>query len=206
MNKKIILDVCGTLYHSNTTFDFIDYFLDKKNKCIIKRKLLKFWIFKFFFIVLGKLFKNDIYRRLYIRLLKDFPQNELTKEAKIFTKEILETKKILQIHNIIDDIKKDDIIICSASLDIVIKEISSILNIKNYFATNLIFEGGYCLGEIRHDLLGRKDKLFNKVDLVITDNKSDLLLIKKSSKYIIVSEKKNLYFWKKNKITVDIII
>ena len=27
MNQIYIFDICGTLYHSNTTFDFLEYFL-----------------------------------------------------------------------------------------------------------------------------------------------------------------------------------
>ncbi|KOY62596.1 hypothetical protein AM629_07285 [Photorhabdus heterorhabditis] len=203
---KIILDVCGTLYHSNTTFDFIDYLLGKENKHVIKRKILKTYLAKYFLIILGRIINIDIYRSLYIKLLKGFTISKLNKETHYFVKNILFHQKISQTHSLLDKLNKADIIICSASLDIIIKEVSCTLEIEEHHATNLIFSREYCTGKIKNDLLGQKDKLFENVYWVITDNKSDLALIKKASKYTIVSRKKDLPFWQKHNLNVEIII
>ena len=47
---------------------------------------------------------------------------------------------------------------------------------------------------------------YENIDLVVTDNLSDLELVKKSSKSIILSTPKNIGFWERNGLTVDYIL
>ncbi len=78
----------------------------------------------------------------------------------------------------------------------------------DFFASKLEFKNGICTGRISNDLLGAKNKIFEyeNIDLVVTDNLSDLELVKKSSKSIILSTPKNIGFWERNGLTVDYIL
>ena len=57
--KINIIDVCWTLYKSNTTFDFISFVMEKKQKK--SYRILNIYIIKAFLVLIGKLLKYDIY-------------------------------------------------------------------------------------------------------------------------------------------------
>ena len=207
MVKLIIFDVCWTMYKSNTTFDFIKYVY--KVECINSFKLifLNSLIVKFSILLLGKLVGRDIYRELFVKLLKGFSKERLQKTSEKFYNEFLLDKKIDYTFNLINSMPLNSIILCSASLDIVVEHIAKMLN-ANFFASELEFKNGICTGRINNDLLGEKNKIFEheNIDLVVTDNLSDLELVKKSSKSIILSNPKNIGFWERNGLTVDYIL
>ena len=207
MVKLIIFDVCWTMYKSNTTFDFIKYVY--KVECINSFKLifLNSLIVKFSILLLGKLVGRDIYRELFVKLLKGFSKERLQKTSEKFYNEFLLDKKIDYTFNLINSMPLNSIILCSASLDIVVEHIAKMLN-ANFFASELEFKNGICTGIINNDLLGEKNKIFEheNIDLVVTDNLSDLELVKKSSKSIILSNPKNIGFWERNGLTVDYIL
>lgn len=205
--KKNICDVCWTLYRSNTTFDFIDYFY-KDKPFNLKKYILDFFVIKFFILSLGKVVGKDIYRYLYISLLNGVSRKELLFFSKKFYSDFLITKKINFTFEMIETISQDsEIILCSASLDIIVYEISKRLNVK-FIATQLVFEDDICTGKIESDLLGNKNNLFlnNEIDTVITDNLSDYKLVKLAKKSVILSTQKNVRFWESKGISVDYIL
>lgn len=97
--------------------------------------------------------------------------------------------------------------LCSASLDIVVSHIAKKLKVE-YIASELEFNNEICTGKIIKDLLGIKDKIIDaqKIELVVTDNTSDLELIMKSPKSVILSTSKNFNFWKRNGFAIDYIL
>lgn len=210
--KKAIVDVCDTLYYSNTTFDFLERIASKKleTQLLALRRVRSLMLLN---SVLFKLFKVDIYRRLCIyKLLSGKKSSEIKSESELFYEKVLCAKKIIETHAIIKKLSEDfQFILCSASIDPVVEVIADKMGCEQFFSTRLIAKDGIYTGQIFVDLLGRKGKHLKEADvsynLVITDNKSDIDLIETCGKAIIISEEKNINFWNdfklKNK-TMDI--
>ncbi|HDX8357005.1 TPA: hypothetical protein RQN15_000738 [Aeromonas hydrophila] len=208
MYKKIIIfDVCGTLYESNTTFDFIKFF--RGNSFYIK--FLSWIPIKLFLVALGKSVSLDIYRYLFIYSLKGIERATLIEAANDFYEHVLQYKKIDTTHLLLERSKQQsgvDVLYCSASLDIIIQVISERLG-GRYLASSLSFSpDGICSGFLSNDLLGKKDVSFKDMDieLTVTDNISDLALLKMSKNSFVLSKQKHISFWEKNGFTVDLVI
>lgn len=205
--KPIIFDVCWTLYRSNTTFDFIIYVYMEKRIKNFRFLILTSKVGKIFFLLLGKLIGRDIYRSMFVGLLKGFTRSDLNDLVENFYYNFLEKKKIDYTFEIFNKIDTQEIVLCSASLDVVVSYIADYLNV-DFFSSELEFKNDICTGKISKDLLGRKDILLEdeNLELVVTDNLSDLPLVKKSSKSIILSTPKNVNFWKRKGFSVDYIL
>ena len=208
MSKKkiVVFDLCGTLYSSNTTFDFVDYVLDRSFSCY----LLKTRLFKYGLIVLGRLLGKDLYRKLYIYQLKGLPADRLRNKANEFVETFLSYKKVKEVHSLLSRSMSDGdfVYICSASLDVIVSAVCKEINVDNWMATELVYDpSGLCRGKIKNDLLGKKADAFqSNLELVVTDNISDLSLLKKAKRKFILSKMKNINFWRSNGMTVDLTI
>ncbi|EEJ3487262.1 hypothetical protein CB005_001730 [Salmonella enterica subsp. arizonae serovar 56:z4,z23:-] len=198
--KIAIVDVCDTLYSSNTTFDFLDSIasteIEKKLLSLRKNKWLMLLNSIFF-----KLFNMDFYRRLCVYIILSGKEvNDIKLKSEFFVDNVLCGKKIFQSHEIIENLKKEyQISLCSASIEPVVEVIARRLNCSMYFSSNLSVANNKYTGFIKGDLLGRKKEYLQKInihyDLVITDNKSDLDLIKASKNSIIISQAKDVRHW-----------
>lgn len=208
MEKKLIIfDVCGTLYDSNTTFDFIKYF--KRDSTYIK--FLSLTPIKLLLVALGKVMFLDFYRYFFIYSLKGVERVTLIKAANEFYDTVLQFKRIDATHQILERLKQQcgvDVLYCSASLDIIVQVISERLGGLHYSSSLSFSHDGICSGFISNDLLGKKDILFKgkEIELTVTDNISDLELLKISKNSFILSKEKNISFWEKNGFTVDLVI
>jgi phosphoserine phosphatase len=200
----IIFDICGTLYNSNTTMDFCEY----RCKSARKRKLLKFsktFFGKLVNKLLVMLFNYDFIRVLHLKSLKGLTKNEIEKDAAFFVNFFLINKKIDEVHVILNNYEKEDIVLVSATIQPIAEAIAHKLGGVKYLSTTLEYNYDKCTGTIKDDLLGNKQNYFRdqEIELVITDNKSDLSLCKKAKEVVIVSKKKNLSFWEKRKLKIS---
>lgn len=202
--KLALIDICDTLYSSNTTFDFIKWMSGKPGGGGIFGFLKKIPV-KAVNKILFLLFRIDIPRWIVIRRLNGLSKDELLLLANRFYEEFLVPRKKKEVHLILQDLKEQnyDLILVSATLDFIAETIAGKLYIDKFFSTQLYYDNNICKGKIKSDLLGRKERLiipiihqYNEV-ITVTDNKSDLPLIKLSSRSIVVSDKKNVSFWKK---------
>lgn len=202
-----IFDVCWTMYKSNTTFDFIKFIYEKESIKSTSLFLLNLKIIKVIILLIGKLIGRDIYRELFVRLLKGFTRNDLNALSENFYYNFLLKKKIDYTFEIFNKIDASEIVLCSASLDVVVAYIAHDLKVE-FFASELEFENEVCTGKICKDLLGVKNSVLEnkEIDFVMTDNLSDLELVMKSSKSVILSTSKNVNFWKRNGFAVDYIL
>lgn len=204
---KNIVDVCWTMYRSNTTFDFISFVVKRQKNFNLSFFLLNTFAVKLLLIALGRIFKKDYYRYCYIRLLKGYHYDELAKYVDQFYQEFLISRKIEFTFNLLDGfVDKTDVILCSASLDIIVEKVANDFGVK-YFASHLAFKNNFCLGLLESDLLFSKHELFSdtEIDCVITDNLSDYNLVKRAKNPIILSNKKNVIFWEERNINVNYI-
>lgn len=206
MSKKVF-DVCWTMYRSNTTFDFIDFVVSKNSKSFFYY-LLKFPITKILILVVGRIIGRDIYRFFYIKLLKGYSFQYLNGLSRDFYYDFLVNKKINYTFDLFNQFSdKDEVILCSASLDIIVEQIATQLKVR-YVASKLCFANNICTGLLDSDLLGNKLELFemDKIDLVVTDNLSDLELVKNSKRAVILSTTKNVNYWNSRGFTVDYLL
>ncbi|MGL5490994.1 MAG: HAD family hydrolase [Shewanella sp.] len=209
MKKIYVFDLCHTLYDSNTTFEFISYVRGGVIFRVLKNKIVKKIV-----VLLGKLINKDIYRLFFIYQLNGMTKDELLERASSFVEVVLDNKKNTQIHEILEREKKlgSTCVIVSASLDVIVEAVSAHLGIDMFYASELMYEDNKSTGRLKYDLLGEKSNLSfikeNNDDLecVVTDNISDLLLVKMARTSVILSRLKNVQFWLDNNIPVDFII
>ena len=198
----IVFDICDTMYDSNTTFDFMDYMFLKNTKYKIMRKISRNLFFKVINKIVFKIFKIDLTRVIFLKYLSGFTRIELEKEVNDFYKEYLVSKKRSNIISLLKKLKKENknILLMSATIDIVAKRIATEFDVK-FISSKLAFSKEICLGELEYDLLGQKDNYIKEeIELVVTDNLSDISLVKIAKKSIILSKKKNIGFWNNQKL------
>jgi phosphoserine phosphatase len=194
----ILIDICGTIYSSNTTFDFMDYIFSRDEKYMRFRYISQYWLIKYINIVFLKLFKFDFVRYCLIVFLSGYSRIEIEKNVEFFMENILEDRKY---HNIIEIINKlnipeNKLILVSATLDCIAAQVASKLNITEFHASELEYRNNICTGKIKHDLLFHKlERILREgylppYNVTISDNVSDINLMKNSAfSYIIVSKK-----------------
>lgn len=206
-NKCAIFDVCGTLFDSNTTFDFVRFY----NKESFFIKILSSPFIKYFIVLLGRLIRFDIYRSLFILSLRGVSRDVLLDAALTFYEKSLSSKIIPETIELLENYKLQsdcNVVLCSASLDFIVEVIGDKLGV-GFISSSLRYSSeGICLGYFASDILGCKEKFFigKELELVVTDNQSDLALVKLSKQAFIVAKSKNVDFWQSNNFGVDLII
>jgi len=199
---NIVFDLCGTLFKSNTTFDYVRYLHPIYSKIIFS--LPSRLISKLFNHFLGW----DLVRKWAIYSLKGMSEVQLRSAAKQFYDEKLYWKKNDKIIALLKKNIRENLYIASASIEPVVSVVADRLGVGNFVSTKLEMRNGYCTGKISLDALKNKDFLlnFSEIELVVTDNKSDANLIGLSRKAIFISKRKYIEFWLMRKRAQDEII
>ena len=130
MRKIILLDICGTIFDSNTTFDFLDHNVKTSNYKLLRRIMYTLpWkiINKLSIVIL----KYDLTRNLALKNIKGHHKADLEKLASTFYDNILSQKVNKKVIDLIEKFKNNDykIIITSATLDFIAKTVAHKLNI-----------------------------------------------------------------------------
>ncbi|TLT05307.1 hypothetical protein FE248_01035 [Aliarcobacter cibarius] len=189
------------MYKSNTTFDFLDFMFVDNRKYVFFRMLSKHIFIKVLNKISLKIFNFDFVRSYFLSYLQNYSKSELENIANDFYDKVLVYKKNLKVINLLKESINNNcnIKLASATIDIIASRISKEYNVE-YISSTLQFKKGICTGKLENDLLGRKDKFFkNNIELIVTDNLSDLNLVKISNRKIILSKRKNFKFWEKQK-------
>lgn len=197
----IAFDVCGTLYQSNTTFDFVRYLFPRFSKLLFSlpaRLLNK---------VCVRLFGFDLIRAVAIRRLKGVSKEELYCKADDFVEKVLNGLRIEATHDLLATFDRDNVCLISASIDPVISAIAKRLQITCWYSSELSYINGFCLGGLSVDLLGRKHRLFEmeRFSIMVTDNRSDLLFVLRTNMSYLIANKNTIKFWGENKREQDTI-
>lgn len=199
--KLVFFDVCDTLYDENTTFGFLEYYFPQGCKALFL-KIRKLYIVKALNYLSVRLFGYDFVRQIGISMLKNESQKDLDLQAKYYVSDRLENKKNKEIHILLSRFKEEgkEIVLLSGSLDFIIKAIASKLHIDSYYATTLQYINNVSTGKIGIDLLREKDHIlksnFNgRSYIVVTDNLSDMNIVKDAQQSYILSKEKNIPTW-----------
>lgn len=204
--KMVIFDVCGTLFRSNTTADFLTFYFKRNSthklqniNSITNKKSPIYWFRAFIFRFVGK----DLFRKASIRLLKGEDPTLVASEAQHFLTEFLLSKEISETSSMLKKSRdnNEEVMLVSNGLDPVIKVIGDHFKIP-FKATTLEVKRGKYTGRISNDLFGTKHELLqnrnisNKVITVVTDNRSDYELVKLADEKVVVLNKtSDKKFW-----------
>ena len=208
-NKEVwVFDVCGTLYRSNTTFDFLDFFFKKRDSKKLKKLLAirnKKSPFYWYRAILFKLFHIDRFRASAVGLMKGYEKQLIEAEASSFLEDVLEKVKIMESFDVLNDSKAAGfkVILASNSIEPVVRTIAEKLEVE-YISTSLKVKDGKYTGAVLEEMTGAKHLKLKKAGVldfnVVTDNYSDFQLVKqaKRKKVVIVNEE-DKKFWDKLK-------
>ena len=158
-NRTILVDICWTLFYSNTTYDFLRIRGNKLNS------------------LLYKLFGYDLVRSRAIRKFNTLGREEQKERAERFYSDYLEPRKIAPVWQRIEGKK---IVLVSQTMEIIAQVVTKHTGAQQYYAT-----------QRKEEVLAQ----YTDFD-IITDNMSDIELIKRAQHATIVTYN-NEPRWKK---------
>ena len=165
MKNLYLFDICGTIYRSNTTFDFLEFYLKENKRFRLYRAIYKSFFWKIINRALRSWLHYDLTRILALRFLKGTSYSELSKQAKLFTEVYLSQVRNIEIYNTIEhliSIDKSKVLLVSATIDVVAEAVADSLHCEQYYSTALEYKDGACTGKMVKDLLGNKCMFLNE--------------------------------------------
>ena len=191
----ILVDICWTLYRSNTTFDFLDAIISKKSYRLL-RAFFKTKVGYRGNILLYRLTHIDWQRRLAIRYLKGMSKAALAAEANSFIAKLEQTKRR---GTWVDGVSRQQapIIILSGTIDCIATAVGHRLHAQKICSSTLEYHNGICTGKLKEDILLNKKKYIG-IDhfAILTDNTTDVDIVKQAEKAFIVCYS-NKDWWEK---------
>lgn len=189
-----IVDVCGTLYRSNTTFDFLDFYFHSKRWHRVLRLFRQVKLLAVLNAVAFKLLNKDLLRMWAVSHLKGYRQSELADMAERFHKEFLLHRENDVVLDIVRREKSSGrhIVIVSATLDCIADAVGKEIGADEVFSSRLAYDSGICKGRLSEDLLACKLHFLSKRNIlppfwgVVTDNYSDKDIIMESQNAYLV--------------------
>lgn len=204
-NEKIVLiDICGTLYDSNTTMDFLDYVFGKQRKYRRYRTMASWLPMRILNKCSLSLSFKDPIRAYGIRFLKGLSKDEIQSLVEKFYTDYLQDRCEKPIVDLLDQYRHSPyrLIIVSATLDCIAHKIAKSLNIPTVLSSVMEYDPvGRYTGRITVDLLSAKQKalqqhgIYPPFGLTISDNLSDVALMQQSEKNVIVCWKRKKRKW-----------
>jgi phosphoserine phosphatase len=199
VNNLCVFDVCGTLFDTDTTRSFVKFArreLGLSSATAIVTDLLYATKAN---AIMYRLVGIDVARSLLIKSLAGIRMEELDRIADRFLAQFLPAYRIHKTFLLFDLIRQTHRVeFCSATVNPVAGALSRAFGVR-VISSELGVEGGVCDGRLRVDLLGKKHEIYEgrKVKLVVTDNTSDIDLVRQSESSLVISAKPSATkFWK----------
>lgn len=207
MEKVLAVDLCDTLYKSNTTQDFFNYVFAKDDVYKKLKRKNSSLSFKVVNKVSNKFFKRDMSRILMTKILNKKSLEEINSLVEAFIINYLEPLKIEKVHKIISEYKEQGykVVIISASYDFIAKGVAMKLGFADYITSKAEVLENEFTGRVASDILYTKFDVFTeKYDIndnlvMITDNITDYDFVKRIKKSYIVINSRNKAFWTQRK-------
>lgn len=171
--RLLLVDLCGTLYDSNTTYDFLRSYLarDPRYQRFESRSRT------FAYRLANRALPGDIRRNRAVSHLKGHSRTVLLAAAKDF---LASTAPIADVHRRVADLAPlhDRTVLVSSSLDFIVEAARDILGFDEFHGAQLRYSGDTCEGAFEDDLLGAKHRLIAREFshdrcTFITDNADD---------------------------------
>lgn len=204
MSRHIALfDICGTLFQSNTTFDFLDFYItDKSYWCF--RRIMRCAVWRYTNSLLYRLIGIDMSRRIAISYLRGKNRQHLDDMADAFYNNYLMQHKNEQIWHLLTDCKKNqyEIALISGTIDPIARGVAQRIGAQYVVTSRLKYDAANnCCGCLTFDALSVKRCELSRMgieppyDLVVTDNPGDMVLVKHAVQATIVAHH-NVRRWK----------
>lgn len=113
-DRTILVDICWTLFYSNTTYDFLQIRGNRFNS------------------LLYKLFRYDAVRSRAIRRFEQLPEAEQETRVERFYTDYLEPRKIAPVWELIEG---KEIVLVSQTMDLIARTVARHIGAKAYYAT-----------------------------------------------------------------------
>ena len=170
-----LVDVCWTLFRSNTTFDFLDFAI-KDKRYIRLRRFGRKRLVQLANLLLYKLFRYDWLRSHCLRYLAGKSRSKLQALAEQFYQEKLLPRRIGQIW---EQLPRTNVIIVSGTLDIIAQTVAAHIGAEMYYATEMLYTDDIFTGRYKDLLLLKSSVLTRYTDYdIITDNLTDIDLVR----------------------------
>lgn len=201
MNEQVfIIDICGTMFKSNTTFDFVKYFFHNKWR-------VKMWFskpYRIYNYIMFHFFHYEPLRHNLIMCLEGITKDKLQTMAEVFFCQYLKEREHKQTIDVIEAKRLENchLMIVSATIDVIAQTVASHYNISSCYSTLLEYDANnVCTGRINIDLLSNKSDFLIDKGLnppyagIITDNYSDKDLIENSKNAFLITYKNKKNKW-----------
>lgn len=191
MRGVAVFDVCGTITKTNNTSDFIGF--------VLRRSGLLHCLPLTFLRVLGlcRLVSQSSLRLRQIALLRGCSASRLQESARLYA-ETLFARGLVN-DRILAAMQREkeqgrEIVLASAAIDPPIAAIAERLGAREFISSELEIANGRCTGRLKHDLLGRKQIVLERLaatgDLadssVYSDNPEDAAFMERFARRYIV--------------------
>lgn len=203
MSKILAVDLCNTIYDSNTTQDFFNFVFENDDYYKSLKRKNKSVSFKVVNKLSNKIFKYDMSRALITKILSDKTKEEIDLLVLDFIDNFLSEKKIEKVHSIIEDykLKGYKVVIISASYDFIARAVVKKLGLDSCIASKAEIVNERYTGRVERDIFYKKFdvfkdnfKLYSEL-IMITDNETDYDFVKNTKKSYIVINNSNRAFW-----------
>ncbi|MGL5616062.1 MAG: HAD family hydrolase [Sarcina sp.] len=207
MKKILAVDLCNTIYQSNTTQDFFDFSFKSQKEYISFKKENNSFYFRVINKLSNKCLKKDLSKKLITKILKGKSKDEIDLLVKKFLDDFLENKKIIKVEELIKEYKEKGyyVVLISASYDFIAEAVAKKLGIDEIIASKATIVDNKFTGDVEEDILYNKFEKFQNEfqsydDLImITDNETDYDFVNNTKKSYIIIHNKNKDFWNRKK-------
>jgi len=199
-----VFDVCDTLYRANTSFAFLDSYFSNNRKYRLFRRLSRSLPGKLISYPFFRWMKFDLVRILATRFLAGEDVRKIENVSREFVFNQLVTKINPETETLLRELKEKGykIVLMSGSFGFIVSHVTAYFDADDFFASELASSGGRLTGKFRADQLytkkGRLESVYPQIEelVVVSDNKTDLELLKMADEaYIVCNKKRDLVFW-----------
>lgn len=180
-----LVDICWTLFRSNTTFDFLDSLVTARGYRLLRR-IGRTRLGRASNLLFYKIFRTDLQRTLCLRYLKGYSRACLEEKAEDFYRSYLVPRRIDAVW---ERLPERNLVLVSGTLDVIAATVARHLGAEAYHSSELEYRNGICTGRLRSDFLQRKATLATAYPSynVITDNTGDIALVRNARQAVIVT-------------------
>jgi HAD superfamily phosphoserine phosphatase-like hydrolase len=201
-----VFDVCGTLYQSNTSLDFVEFFLRQRKNVAgaAYMKLSRSKPGKLVHYAIARYLKRDVLRSTAAALLRGCTLEELEQASREFVQTVLVQRRKHNVLALLEQYKANGyhVLLLSASFSFVISAVAEEVQADAFIASELKTHNDVIQGTYAIDLLYQKKAVLLEQYpdiaelVVVTDNKADLELLKLASHgYAVYNNTRNYQFW-----------
>lgn len=172
--RPILVDICWTLYRSNTTFDFLDWFVSDAGYKRLRR-FFGLCPVRLLNLLMVRLTHYDLQRHLALRYIRHIPEKEIQAHANEFVNHVLASRRIEEAW---ETVQGRRVILASGTIPVIAQAVAQTIKAEKTFADSLFKE------KVRKSIHEAYD--------ILTDNLSDWPLVCGANHaYIVVYNNQN---------------